>query len=1040
MATTLKSLGDALTRRPSTTPPRISRTDAEALAAELRDTIEGEVRFDNGSRALYSTDSSIYRQVPIGVVIPRSSDDVLATIAAARRYGAPILPRGCGTSCTGQTCNFAVVMDFSKYLHNVLEIDPIAKIGRVQPGTICDDLRDTAEQHHLTFGPDPATHTRCTLGGMIGNNSCGIHSVMAGKTEDNVESLEIVTYDGIRMRVGKTSEEELERIIAEGGRRGEIYAGMKRIRDTYGQLIRERFPNIPRRVSGYNLNELLPENGFHVARALVGTEGTCVTMLEATLRLVHSPIHRPLLVLGYPDAYSAGDHVTEVMDFGPIGLEGLDDRLLRDLQKKDLHARNISLLPEGNGWLLVEFGADSRAEAYAKAREAMETLKRRPNPPSMRLFTDPGEVKAVWQVREAGVGASSVIPDEPLTWPSWEDAAVPPAKVGDYLRSLRGILDRYGYDCAFFGHFGQGCIHMRIDYNLRTAEGIKKFREFMEEAADLVIGLGGSLSGEHGDGQAHADLLPKEFGYELIEAMREFKGLWDPERKMNPGKVIDGYRMDQNLKLGTDYNPPRLRTHFQFPEDAGSFANAPVRCFGIGKCRRMEGDTPEDSVMCPSFMVTREEMHSTRGRAKLLFEMLEGDPIHGWHDETVREALDLCLACKGCKHDCPTRVDMASYKAEFLSHYYAGKPRPLSAYAMGLIGLWARYAALQPRLANFFTQTAVLAGMAKVVAGLAPQRPLPPFAQETFRAWFQRRGTRNEDGPPVILWADTFNNYFLPETAKAAVEVLEAAGCHVLVPERPLCCGRPLYDYGMLDTAKRWLRDILDELRPQIRAGIPVVGLEPSCIAVFRDELFNLFPHDEDAKRLRDQSLLLSEFLEQKVESYQPPRLHGKAVVHGHCHHKAIMTMRDEEAILGKLGLDYDLLNDGCCGLAGSFGFERGEHYDVSIAAGERVLAPAVRAAADSTLIITDGFSCREQIQQMTGRRAVHLAQVLQMALRQETGFDGVSALDGHMAQPQQRNGSNNAATQARRAATIGAGALVAGGLLLTGLRKLRSR
>jgi Fe-S oxidoreductase len=500
----------------------------------------------------------------------------------------------------------------------------------------------------------------------------------------------------------------------------------------------------------------------------------------------------------------------------------------------------------------------------------------------------------------------------------------------------------------------------------------------MEEAADLVVGYGGSLAGEHGDGQARAELLPKMFGPELVEAFREFKTIWDPDNKMNPGKLVNPYRMDENLRLGTQYNPPQLLTHFKFPEEQGSFATATLRCVGVGKCRRTEGGT-----MCPSYMVTREEKHTTRGRARTLFEMLQGQVLtKGWHDENVKEALDLCLACKGCKGECPVNVDMATYKAEFLSHYYSGRLRPRSSYAMGLIYWWARFASRMPGVVNFFTQTPVLRDVAKWAAGVAPERQMPVFASQTFKDWFRQRSPRNQGQPKVILWADTFNNYFHPETAKAAVEVLETAGYQVEVPEQSLCCGRPLYDHGMLNTAERLLRQILETLQPQITAGIPIVGLEPSCIAVFRDELTNLFPNDENARRLKKQAFLLSEFLEKHVKNDKLPQLHRKAVVHGHCHQKSIMGMSAEEAVLKKLGLDFVQLDSGCCGMAGAFGFEKA-HYDVSIKCGERVLLPAVRNASSDTLIIADGFSCREQIAQTTDRRALHLAQVIQMAMHE---------------------------------------------------------
>ncbi len=969
---------------PTATQPDAARV--RALVADLRAAVRGEVRFDAGTRALYSTDASNYRQLPIGVVIPRSVDDVIATLTACRQHDVPLLSRGGGTSLAGQCCNVAVVIDFSKYLNRVVAIDPDRKLARVEPGCVLDTLRNAAEAYELTFGPDPATHNHNTLGGMIGNDSCGVRSVMAAfdgdgaRTADNVESMEIVTYEGHRMTVGRTSEEELARIIAAGGPRGEIYSKLRHLRDTYANPIRAKYPDIPRRVSGFNLPYLLPEHGCNVARALVGSEGTCVTVLEATMNLLHSPQARSLLVLGYPDVYSAGDHAPEIMKHRPTGLEGIDDQLIGYMKKKHMHLEDIQLLPEGKGWLLVEFGGDTKDEADAKARAAMDDLRRDPNPPSMKLFDNAHEEHLVWTVRESGLGATADLPGEPNTWPGWEDSAVPPDRVGPYLRELRQLFHRYDYRAALYGHFGQGCIHCRIPFDLQTAPGIAKFRAFLDDASDLVLRFGGSLSGEHGDGQSRAELLPKMFGDDLVQAFREFKGIWDPRGRMNPGKVVDPFPITSNLRLGADYAPMHPPTHFRYPDDDGDFAKAALRCVGVGECRRHEGGT-----MCPSYMVTRDEEHSTRGRARMLFEMLQGDAItQGWKSEHVHQALDLCLSCKGCKGDCPVNVDMATYKSEFLSHYYEGRRRPRHAYAFGHIDRWSRLASLAPRLVNFTSHAPGLRAVAKWVAGMAPERTVPAFAPETFKHWFARRAPRQGQHRTVVLWADTFNNHFHPDTARAAVAVLEAAGFTVRVPGGPLCCGRPLYDYGYLDEAKAYLRRILSALAADIAAGTPIVVLEPSCAAVFRDELINLFPDDGAAKRLCRQTMLLSEFLEQHADDFTIPRLERRAVVHGHCHHKAVMKMKAEIQLLDRIGLDCSYPDHGCCGMAGAFGFERGAHYDLSVKCGERKLIPAVRAAPEDTLLIADGFSCREQISQMTGRHALHFAEVVQLALQQD--------------------------------------------------------
>jgi Fe-S oxidoreductase len=783
------------------------------------------------------------------------------------------------------------------------------------------------------------------------------------------------------MTVGATSEERLRDIIAgqgrDQGRQAEIHSRLRALGEHYADEIRRRFPIIPRRVSGYNLEALLPEYGFNLAHALVGSEGTCAVVLEAKVRLLPKPAATSLLVLGYPDVYEAGDHIPEIMHHKPIALEGMDDRLLADMKAVHLHPHDIELLPQGGGWLLVEFGGASKEDSDAQAHRLMDALRQAGNAPTMKLYDDPPLEKKIWKLRESGLGATAHVPNAKLTWEGWEDSSVPPEKLGEYLRKLRALFEKYGYLCDLYGHFGQGCVHTRIDFDLETAAGIARYREFIHEAAQLVTSLGGSISGEHGDGQSKAELLPIMFGEKLMQAFREFKTIWDPQWKMNPGKVIGAYRADENLRLGTRYDPPPVKVHFHYPDDNGDFPRALLRCVGVGECRKKSG------TMCPSYMATGEEMHATRGRAHLLFEMLHGSPLHGgWKEPAVHEALDLCLSCKGCKSECPVHVDMATWKAEFMAHYYEGRPRPLHAYAFGLVDRWARLASHLPGTANFFTQKEPFATLARKLTGIAPQRRITRFAAQPFTRSTAKRSPSRASGHKVILWPDTFNNYFHPDVAHAALEVLEHAGCRVEVPRVHLCCGRPLYEFGMLDRARAYLQRIMDALDEDIRAGTPIVGLEPACVSVFRDELPNLFPHDEQAMRLSRQVVLLSEFLERDDLGASFPALHRKAVLHGHCHHKSILKMDAEQAVLRKLGLDFKELDSGCCGMAGSFGFAR-DKYEVSIACGERVLLPAVRAAAPDTLLLADGFSCREQIAQTTGREALHLAQVLRMALHQ---------------------------------------------------------
>jgi FAD/FMN-containing dehydrogenase/Fe-S oxidoreductase len=959
------------------------RIDARALARELQVNLRGEVRFSPGSRALYAHDGSVYRQLPLGVVIPRDAPDVIAAVEICRSLEAPIGARGCGTGLAGQTVNEVVMFDFSKYMNELVELDPERRSARVQPGIVLDWLRDAAEEHELTFGPDPATHSRCTLGGMIGNNSCGTHSIIAGVTADNIEALDVVLYDGTRMTLpSAVSDEQLERKIAAGGREAEIYSRLRDLRDRHGELIRERYPKIPRRISGYNLDRLLPEHDFNLAAAIVGTEATCALVLEARCKLIPSPQKRSLVLVGYEDCPAAADQVPWVMDSHPIGLETFDRRLVRNeiaLGRK----RRTDLLPDGDAWLLVEFGAGSDEEANEQAEQFLDVAEHRGGHLGAKLYEDPAEISQVWEIREGGVGHSKV-PGEHPGWASWEDAAVAPERIGDYLRDLERLCRKHGRRIScFFGHVGHGCVHSRIDWDFLTPEGIRNYRAFMEDAGDLIASYGGSLSGEHGDGQARAELLPKMFGPELVAAFREFKAIWDPDFKLNPGKVVDPYPLDTNLVMDPSYRTRRVGTHFRYPGmDAGSFVAAAERCFGVGACR------DQNAVMCPSYQVTLEEKHSTRGRARLLQEMLRSDsPVDGgWREEEVKEALDLCLACKGCLHECPVRVDMATYKAEFLSHYYRGRLRPRQAYALGLIRWEAQLASHFPRLANLLSQRQPFAALGKRLAGIAPDRDLPPFAPRPFRRWFGERSApaaRDGAGRRVVLFPDTFNDFFHPEVAVAATEVLEAAGFQVVIPEQSLCCGRPLYDYGMLRLARHLLSRVLDGLREEIHMGTPIVALEPSCGAVFRNELINMLPDDEDAKRLARQTFTLGEFLARRASDWDMPRLERKALVHFHCHQRATSDTDCDRAVFDRLGLDHEVLDDGCCGLAGSFGYERGERYDVSIKAGERKLLPAVRAASEHTLLVTDGFSCRSQVEHGSQRSTLHLAQVLQMALRE---------------------------------------------------------
>lgn len=952
-----------------------------ALGRTLAKIVEGEVRFDAGSRALYATDASNYRQVPLGVVLPRTVDGIARTVEICRQFDADIVMRGGGTGLAGQGCNVAVLIDCSKYLYNVLWLDPARKLAKVEPGCVLDRLRKAAEAHHLTFGPDPATHNHNTLGGMLGNNSCGPHSVMAGRTSDNVESLDIVTYDGVRMTVGPTSDNEFRAILAAGGRRAEIYRSLDSFRNKYGDLIRARYPKIPRRVSGYeNLDELLPEKGFNVARALVGTESTCAIILMATLNLVPSPPVRVLAILGFEDIFKAADAVPEVLQFGPVALEGIDDLLVEFVRRKHIHPEDIAMLPDGNGWLIAEFGGEDKADATSKADKAAEAM--RAKGPSAKVIPDKGKQDKIWELREAALGATAHVPRMPETWDGWEDTAVPREVLGNYLRDLKALFHRHGYEASVYGHFGDGLVHCRIPFDLRTEAGLANWQSFLDEGADLVVRYGGSLSGEHGDGEARGALLQKMYGPELIEAFREFKAIWDPSGRMNPGKVIDPFPITANLRVGPTYQPPEVEHYFAYKEDDGSFTKTTRRCVGVGLCRR-EGS--EQGVMCPSYMATREEKYSTRGRARLLFEMLHGGVItDGWRSREIEDALDLCLACKGCKSDCPVHVDMATYKAEFRAHHYAWKLRPRAAYSMGLIHRWSRLAGAAPWLANFLTRAPGISAAAKWAGGVSQNRSIPPYARQTFVQWFRKRQPKFQ-GRRVMLWPDTFNNYFRVDTAIAATKVLESLDYEVTIPSAPVCCGRPLYDWGWLDQAKALWRRNFDILRPAIEEGVPIVGLEPACVSTFRDELTNLFPGEERADWLSEHTKFLTEFLDREGAELGSMSSSKRALVQFHCHHHAVLDTSAEKRVLEKLGLNYEVMSSGCCGMAGSFGFEAAK-YAVSMAAAERVLLPKIRKAAADMLILANGFSCREQIEQATGRPALHIAQIMARHLAPRQG------------------------------------------------------
>ncbi|WP_030415723.1 FAD-binding and (Fe-S)-binding domain-containing protein [Streptomyces sp. NRRL S-1448] len=961
------------------------------LAREMSAAVRGEVSFTAADRALMTMDASNYRRVPQAVVAPRDADDVAAALRVCREHGVPVVPRGGGTSIAGQATGVGVVLDFTRHMRRIVSLDPGARTAVVQPGVVLDDLRAAAGAHGLTFGPDPSTHSRCTLGGMIGNNACGSHSVAWGTTADNVRELALLTYGGEGVRAGRGT----DATGAPTGLPPRLQGGVKALVDRELALLRTGYPDLPRRISGYALDALLPERGTDLARALTGSEGTLGVLTEATVRLVETPAARALAVLGYPDEGAAAEAAHTLLVHRPLTVEGMAADLVGDAEG----------LPRGGAWLFVEVGGASPAEAAARAG-ALARAAAADGSTDHAIVTDPAGQRTLWRIREDASGTATRMPDGAEAWPGWEDCAVPPARLGPYLRDFRALLAQHGLRGTPYGHFGDGCIHIRIDFDLLTAPGIRRFRAFSQDLAELVVAHGGSLSGEHGDGQARAELLPKMYGPELVRLFGDFKDLWDPAAGLNPGMLVRPARLDDNLRFAPlPHNP--VPVAFGYPHDDGDFTAAVRRCVGVAKCRTARTGPGSADVMCPSFRATGEEAHSTRGRARLLHEMLAGEVItDGWRSPEVRDALDLCLSCKGCRSDCPVGVDMATYKAEFLHHHYAGRLRPAAHYALGRLPEWLHLAAPVAPAVNALARAPFAAALAARLAGLTPERPLPALATETFtRWWWDRRRTAgaagsapvSPGGPTVILWPDTFTDHLAPQVGRAAVQVLEAAGLRPLLPptaplrpglrvrrHRPLCCGLTYVSTGQLDRARRVMRRTVDALSPLLRPGRPLVVLEPSCAAALRTDLPELLPDDPRAARLAAAVRTFAETLEQYAPGWQPPRLDRPVAGQTHCHQHAVLGDAADRRLRARAGLTGSL-SGGCCGLAGNFGYERG-HYEVSVACAEDQLLPAVREATPGTEILADGFSCRTQLQQLGDRQGRHLAEVLAEGLAEGLG------------------------------------------------------
>jgi FAD/FMN-containing dehydrogenase/Fe-S oxidoreductase len=947
-------------------------------------------------RALYSSDASLYRVVPAVVAHPRDADEVAAALDVCTALGVPLTCRGAGTSIAGNSVGTGVILDFSRHLDQVVSLHPEAGVATVQPGVVQARLQQAAAPHGLRFGPDPSTHDRCTIGGMIGNNSCGSRSLQYGKTSDNVLALDVLTGTGRRLRLAGPQDRGGPAGDAAAAGRGEPQlAALAEVAAGGLATIRTELGRFGRQVSGYGLQHLLPEHGFDVGRALVGSEGTLAIVTSATVALVRNPPHRALTVLGFPDMAGAADATPEVLPLRPATCEGMDSRMVDVVRRR---GGDVPDLPPGSGWLFVEVTGETRDEALSRARQVLATE----GAISGLVVTDAAHAAALWRIREAGAALVGRTAAGAPAYPGWEDSAVPPESLGRYVRDLDALLGEHGLAGIPYGHFGDGCVHLRLDFPLDRPDGRAVLRGFLQDAAALVTRYGGSLSGEHGDGRARSELLPVMYSPAAMELFGRVKAIFDPGSVLNPGVLVAPRPADADVRAvallgaaGPLSRGPRGRAGreplgLSYPDDGGDFSAAVHRCSGVGKCVASTAGTSR--VMCPSYQATGDEKDSTRGRARVLQEMVNGTLVTGgWRAPEVREALDLCLSCKACSTECPAGVDMAAYKAEVLHQAYRGRLRPRAHYALGQLPRWARLASLVPGLANTALTLPGLGRAARLAAGIEPRRSLPPFAAETFRSWYRRQppggaGRAAAGGTPVLLLVDTFTNYFDPEVGRAAVRVLADAGFSVTITDRPTCCAITWISTGQLGAARRILRRTLTQLGPALRAGIPIVGLEPSCTATLRSDGADLLG-TPDARNLAGAVTTLSELLA-GVPGWAPPRLDGTAVVaQPHCHHNAVMGWDADAALLRRAGAELTRLG-GCCGLAGNFGMERG-HYDVSAAVAATALLPAVSSAGPDAVVLADGFSCRTQLTDLAGRSGVHLAELLASRLRDQPAKAG---------------------------------------------------
>jgi len=956
--------------------------DYREIEAELKKRVEGDIHFDRYSRLLYSTDASIYQIEPIGVVVPRHKGDVQAVVELANKFSVPVLPRGGGTSLAGQTVGHALVLDFSKYMQNVLEVNQEELWCRVQPGLVQDELNAYVRSMGLQFGPDTSTSNRATIGGMIGNNSAGAHSLTYGKTLDHVIELTVLLSDGSEVVLKELSSDALEGKSQADSLEGRVHREVARLAQEHRSEILARYPKIMRRVSGYNLDEFIKPQPFNLSRILVGSEGTLGMVVEAKMRLVPKPKWTALDVIHFDDDLEALRASQAILETAPYALESTDKMILNLARGNIVQSQRLGFV-QGNpsSLLMVEYAGDTEAQVKEQVYKLEEVRKAQHIGYAATLAFKPEEVKAVWGVRKAGLGLLLGTKGDKKPIAFVEDTAVAPAKLPEFIKRFREIITRHDAIAGYYGHCSVGCMHIRPLIDLKEASEMKKMVSIADAISDLVLEFNGAMSGEHGDGLARSHFNQKLFGAVLYEAFRQVKRVFDPKNLMNPGKIVDAPAMTESLKISPRYQTWQPETTLDFTGQGG-FARAVEMCSGMGECRKKL-----DGTMCPSYMGTLDEEHSTRGRANALRAVLSGKvPKEEFTGKRLHDVMDLCLECKACKAECPSNVDMAKLKYEFLDHYHRVNGLPLRNRLFGGIERLNRIGSQFAPLSNWVVGSGLNRWLMEKLAGIDRRRPLPQFAGVTFEDWFDGRKPEGDGAKgEVVLFHDTFNNFNTPNVAVATTRLLERLGYHVLLVNKR-CCGRPMISKGMLGEAKNNAAWNVDQLAEYAERGVPIVGMEPSCLLTLRDE-YPDFLRTNDAKLVARNSFLLEEFLLQERDTGKVSLSFGangrKALLHGHCHQKALVGTVPTVALLKGAGFEVSEVDSGCCGMAGSFGFEK-EHYDLSLTIGNRRLAPAVKSASAEVEIVAPGISCRQQIEHLTGRKAKHTAEVLWEVLSPE--------------------------------------------------------